>query len=404
MDALTGSLWLVEFSKNADEDDESSSVVAMGIRDEAKMHELISLLQQDKSISRHPKPVANLDAWEVELPKASRRRLIYSSETVRELLDCNSIERRTCYLTIAHQQVFVSESLDLLTHLLESARGDAPLAEDLDYKALAALAPRRSRFADYRRFSPEDMRSFSKMIGIERIDEAPITFDPDESSDLTAIFRYFPPIAGFAEVIGNDLRMTTYRLRESKTPRPEKEVRDQTRSTRRSKRKSDDSPNISPSFTPVRIKAEWQPVESDDFGKRTRGFCGRIKFEDETGRESTTVNGTLHIVVFDDQGIVEERDKPLHQFIYQTRDMKVVTGKGSIPKGNSVLKTASFPNNVAYKVFVPYTREGNHAAKCGLRLKFVPDSGGAEIRSELTPVEMKATSPQKSDLGHKKGT
>ena len=90
----------------------------------------------------------------------------------------------------------------------------------------------------------------------------------------------------------------------------------------------------------------------------------------------------MRIFVFDDQGETEEEQaKPLHQFDYTAKSMALLGVEGELGE--------------TYRVFVPYTRPGNHRADCALRVAFVPEDGLIVIlllveHLDIEPVQHRA--------------
>jgi hypothetical protein len=112
----------------------------------------------------------------------------------------------------------------------------------------------------------------------------------------------------------------------------------------------------------VKIVCLWQTAEGRGLDNRpTRGFAGQILFLTQDSPTPVEVDGDVRIYLFDDQSPPEVQTKPIHQFDF--------TGGAW---GNYLKKTAWGPT---YQLFVPYTREGDFAARCELRVRLTPKAG-----------------------------
>ncbi|MFP6767770.1 MAG: hypothetical protein VB859_06355 [Planctomycetaceae bacterium] len=135
----------------------------------------------------------------------------------------------------------------------------------------------------------------------------------------------------------------------------------------------------------VRCLCLWQQAEGAWKDRPCRGFGGQIFFLDRTGAEPVAVNGDVRIHIFDDQGRLDGRAKPVHTFNFTDGAWNAF-----------LVKTQFGP---AYNIFIPYTRSGAAAAECSIRVRL----SGAEIPtvfSEMAYIELegvktknKATDP-----------
>lgn len=136
--------------------------------------------------------------------------------------------------------------------------------------------------------------------------------------------------------------------------------------------------------TPVTdILALWQPGEGRDAsGLPTRGFAGQMFFFTSGTRTPVAITGDVSVLVFDDQGTVEEQQKPIHEFNFRS----------------GVWDSFCQETNLgpAYQLFVPYTRRGPHQASCSLRVKYT-GSSGQTILSEAADVVLTGTSPNTTE-------
>lgn len=137
--------------------------------------------------------------------------------------------------------------------------------------------------------------------------------------------------------------------------------------------------------TPVAdILALWQPGEGRDAsGLPTRGFAGQMFFFTSGTRTPIAITGDVTVLVFDDQGTLEEQQKPIHEFNFRSGvwdSFRQETNLGP-----------------AYQLFVPYTRRGPHQASCSLRVKYTGASGQT-ILSEAADVVLTGTSPKTTEL------
>ena len=123
----------------------------------------------------------------------------------------------------------------------------------------------------------------------------------------------------------------------------------------------------------VRCLCLWQQAEGTWNDRPCRGFGGQIFFLDRSGAEPVAVNGDVRIHIFDDQGPLGGRAKPVHTFNFTDGAWNAF-----------LVKTQFGP---AYNIFVPYTRSGAAAAECSIRVRL----SGAEIPtvfSEMAYIEL----------------
>lgn len=135
----------------------------------------------------------------------------------------------------------------------------------------------------------------------------------------------------------------------------------------------DKVPVAGPKNPVVQVLGMWQPGTGPGIdGKTTRGFAGQIFFFTSDSAIAAKVRGEVSIYVFDDQGTPEEQIKPIHKFRYEADSWELLGHAGKLGQ--------------AYSVFVPYTRPGFHKALCSLKVKFVPEKGGATVYSDMASL------------------
>lgn len=106
----------------------------------------------------------------------------------------------------------------------------------------------------------------------------------------------------------------------------------------------------------------WQPAEGTGLNNvPARGFAGQVLFLAPGGDAPVRVEGDVRVYVFDDQGTAEERSKPIHQFDFPAKVWDSFAHKGSL--------------GLAYHVFIPYTKSGDHMADCTIRIRLTPTNG-----------------------------
>lgn len=135
----------------------------------------------------------------------------------------------------------------------------------------------------------------------------------------------------------------------------------------------------------VKCLCVWQTAEGfDPEGKPCRGVAGQVFFFNRDGAIPVLVDGDVRLFVFDDQGSEESQSKPLSQFDIDRETWNT-----------QVTKTQFGP---AYRLFVPYVRQGRHQAQMVVRLRMTPD-GGPVVFSELATIDLAGHKPEKlSDL------
>lgn len=127
----------------------------------------------------------------------------------------------------------------------------------------------------------------------------------------------------------------------------------------------------------------WQTADGfDSEGKSCRGVAGQVFFFNRDSAIPVTVNGDVHVFVFDDQGSEADQAKPLSQFDIdrQTWNMQLT-------------RTQFGP---AYRLFVPYARSGRNQAELALRLRMTPDSGPV-VYSDLSTINLTGYKLEKSE-------
>ncbi|MCA9000061.1 MAG: hypothetical protein KDA80_23895, partial [Planctomycetaceae bacterium] len=102
-----------------------------------------------------------------------------------------------------------------------------------------------------------------------------------------------------------------------------------------------------------------------------RGFAGQVLFFARGIQEPVKVDGDVTIYLFDDQGTPEEQGKPLQIFNFDSGSFQAFLTETNL--------------GVAYQLFVPYTRSGNHRASCSIRTKLEP-SGSSPVFSRMATV------------------
>jgi hypothetical protein len=121
----------------------------------------------------------------------------------------------------------------------------------------------------------------------------------------------------------------------------------------------------------AKIICLWQPTEGRGLDNLPgRGFAGQIVFLTQGSPTPVSVDGNVRIFLFDDQGSIQEQQRPIHQFDF-------VDGAWQA----HLHKTAWGPS---YQLFIPYVRKGHHEAKCELRVRFQPKSGPAVLSEPAT--------------------
>ncbi|MCG6154827.1 hypothetical protein [Rubinisphaera margarita] len=112
----------------------------------------------------------------------------------------------------------------------------------------------------------------------------------------------------------------------------------------------------------IEILSLWQPGEGrDSNGMPCRGFAGQILFFTQGRPAPVKITGDVKVYVFDDQGTVDEQQKPLHIYEFEEGAWKAYETKSNI--------------GWAYQVFIPYPRAGTHQAVCSLRVKHISKRG-----------------------------
>ena len=133
----------------------------------------------------------------------------------------------------------------------------------------------------------------------------------------------------------------------------------------------------------VKCLCVWQTADGfDSEGKSCRGVAGQVFFFNRDSAIPVTVNGDVHVFVFDNQGSEAEQSKPLSQFDIDRQTW------------NTQLTRTQF--GPAYRLFVPYTRPGRNQAELALRLRMTPDSGPA-VYSDLSTINLTGHKPEKPE-------
>lgn len=130
--------------------------------------------------------------------------------------------------------------------------------------------------------------------------------------------------------------------------------------------------------------AVWEPADGvDQNGLPTRGFAGKITFFTRRQETGVRVRGDVQVSVFDDQGPVEKRGQPFHNWVF---------------KGDAwAIHLQDSQLGPAYSVFIPYSRKGNHEAQCALQVQFTPEDGGPPLYSDTVAVVLPGKSGRKDN-------
>jgi hypothetical protein len=133
-------------------------------------------------------------------------------------------------------------------------------------------------------------------------------------------------------------------------------------------------PQASPKNPIVQVLAMWQPGEGPGIdNKTTRGFVGTMYFFTSKSPIAAKTSGSVSVYLFDDQGAEDEQVKPLHHFIWESKDIAQLGQPGKLGQ--------------SYTIFIPYTRPGFHKAQCSLRVTYTPDAG-SPVNSEMAYVAL----------------
>lgn len=135
----------------------------------------------------------------------------------------------------------------------------------------------------------------------------------------------------------------------------------------------------------------WESADgNDENGKHARGFNGRVIFFQQDNRRVRPDSkrspvrigpeDEFFVYIFDDVGTEAEQTLPL-------REPYRFTGKDCEDCGFLGITNLG----AEYDMFIPYPRPGAYAAKCQLRVKYVPKQG-REVFSELSKAELKGIS------------
>ena len=138
----------------------------------------------------------------------------------------------------------------------------------------------------------------------------------------------------------------------------------------------DDFPKTGSQNPVIRILGMWQAAEGMAMNRTLRGFSAQILFFSQNSDLAAQVDGDVRIYVFDDQGSPEDQAMPFHEFNYTAAAWNTLMGKGAL--------------GATYAVSVPYSRPGNHEAKCALRIRYTP-KGGSPVYSDMVNVVLPGT-------------
>ena len=142
----------------------------------------------------------------------------------------------------------------------------------------------------------------------------------------------------------------------------------------------DEFPKTGPKNPVIRILGMWQAAEGMAMNRTLRGFSAQILFFSQNSDLAAQVDGDVRIYVFDDQGSPEDQAMPFHEFNYTAAAWNTLMGKGAL--------------GATYAVSVPYSRPGNHEAKCALRIRYTP-KGGSPVYSDMVNVVLPGTKKPK---------
>lgn len=142
-----------------------------------------------------------------------------------------------------------------------------------------------------------------------------------------------------------------------------------------------EGPKASPKTPVVKVLALWQPGDGIGLEETScRGFGGQIYFFTQESNLPASVDGSVRVFLFDDNGSPDEQAKPLHQFEFSSE----------------AWDTHRYENKLGtvYSVFIPYTRKGAQQAECSLQVRFTPKNGPV-VHSEMTKLTLPGTSRPK---------
>jgi hypothetical protein len=158
---------------------------------------------------------------------------------------------------------------------------------------------------------------------------------------------------------------------------------------------ADKMPQASAKDPAYQMLCIWEPAEGvDPKGLPTRGFAGKITFFTRHQQTGVRVHGNVEVSVFDDQGPVEKRGQPIHNWVFEGDAWAIHLQDSSI--------------GPSYSVFIPYSRTGNHQAQCALQVKFTSENGGAPLYSDTVavllpgPARKKEEQPLSADQSNKR--
>jgi hypothetical protein len=148
-----------------------------------------------------------------------------------------------------------------------------------------------------------------------------------------------------------------------------------------------DFPKAGPKHPVSQIVGVWQPAMGTFENRTTRGFSGQILFFDQGNPQPIQVDGDVRIYVFDDQGSPEQQIIPIFEYSFRADAWNALLSKG--------------PLGATYSVFVPYIRQGNHEAKCVLRIRYLPKKG-PPVYSDMVNINLEGK--KKADQGDTSAT
>ncbi len=140
-------------------------------------------------------------------------------------------------------------------------------------------------------------------------------------------------------------------------------------------------PQRASSESPVKCLCLWQQTEAQrGDGQTVRGFGGQVYFFSTADEKPVSVDGNVHVFLFDDIGTKEDQARPIYETTFDSVEW------------NSMLNESQF--GPVYSLFVPYPRSGGLEANCTLRIGLT-SSDGSRVFSDMTPVKLVGLPRQK---------
>ncbi|MHC4878666.1 MAG: hypothetical protein ACYTGL_19630 [Planctomycetota bacterium] len=137
---------------------------------------------------------------------------------------------------------------------------------------------------------------------------------------------------------------------------------------------ADRPPRTHQSATASKCLCLWQQTEAQrSDGQAVRGFGGQVYFFPAEGEKPVSVDGTVHVFLFDDVGSSDEQARPIYETTFSSVEW------------NSMLSESQF--GPVYSLFVPYPRGGKYEANCTVRVGLTGNDG-SRVFSDMTPVRL----------------